>query len=90
MATADAIRAEIQQLNVSPVAPGLAAVAEALAEALDEAEAPAAKAVCARELSALMVRLRGLAPVESKGDAVDDIAEQRAKRRAATQQIVGG
>ncbi|GAA2929773.1 hypothetical protein [Streptomyces enissocaesilis] len=82
---ADAIRAELDQLGVIVVSPGLAAVAINLAEALDEiptGDAPTSKAVVADKLTAIMTKLRGLAPVQAKGDSVDDIAEQREKRRS--------
>ncbi|MET9517026.1 hypothetical protein [Streptomyces sp. NPDC002994] len=82
---ADAIRAELDQLGVTIVSPGLAAVAINLAEALDEipaGDAPTSKAVVADKLTAIMTKLRGLAPPAVKGDAVDDIAEQREKRRS--------
>ncbi|MFD5572259.1 hypothetical protein [Streptomyces cadmiisoli] len=89
-AVADAINAEIEQLRVEEVSPGLAELASSLARSVDEAEAPTAKAVAARELRGVMADLRRLAPVETKGDAVDDIAEQREKRRAAARQAAGG
>lgn len=81
MPTADMIRAEIEQLRVAEVSPGMAAVAIELAESFDETDAPTSKAVVARELSAVMVRLRANAPVQGEGDGVDDVAEQRKKRR---------
>jgi hypothetical protein len=37
-----------------------------------------------------MSDLRKLAPVGEKGDTVDDIAEQRAKRRAAAREQASG
>lgn len=82
MAAVDKIRAEIEQLGVEAVAPGMAAVAMELAEAFEDAGAPTSKAVVARELSAVMVKLRALAPVGEEGDAVNDITRQREKRRA--------
>ncbi|WP_240981010.1 hypothetical protein [Streptomyces sp. Z423-1] len=87
-AVTDAINAEINQLGIEPVSPGLAELATSLARSVDEADAPTARAVAARELRAVMADLRKLAPVQSKGDAVDDIAEQRAKRRAAARERV--
>jgi hypothetical protein len=89
---ADEIRAELDNLGVSQVAPGLAEIAVTLAESLDAipvGEAPTARAVVARELHALMVRLRGLAPVKSEGDAVDDISRKREERRAEAQRKSG-
>ncbi|MGW6566452.1 hypothetical protein [Streptomyces sp. NPDC054975] len=91
---ADEIRAELDKLGVRQVAPGLAEVAITLAESLDAipiGDAPTARAVVARELHALMVRLRALAPVQEQGDSVDDIARQREKRRAdARERAAGG
>ncbi|MFI2911125.1 hypothetical protein ACG2OD_23200 [Streptomyces sp. PDY-4] len=89
-AVTDAINAEIQQLGVEPVCPGLAELATSLAQSVDEADAPTAKAVAARELRAVMADLRRLAPVAAKGDAVDDIATQREKRREAARQHAAG
>jgi ribosomal protein L7/L12 len=83
MAAADKIRAEIEQLGVEAVAPGMAAVAMELAEAFEDAEAPTSKAVVARELSAVMKVLRSIAPVGEEGDVVDDLATRRAERRGA-------
>lgn len=82
-AVTDGVNAEIHQLGVESVSPGLSELATSLAQSVDEADAPTARAVAARELRAVMADLRRLAPVAAKGDAVDDIAEQRAKRRAA-------
>jgi hypothetical protein len=90
MPVADDIAAELDDLHAGETSPGMAAVALALAEAMDETDAPTAKAVLADKLRPIMADLRKLAPVESKGDAVDDIAEQRAKRRAAARQQAGG
>lgn len=82
---ADAVRAELDQLRVIQVSPGLAAIAISLAEALDQIEpgdAPTSKAMVADKLHALLVRLRALAPVQEKGDSIDDIARDRERRRA--------
>lgn len=88
---ANAIKDEIADLNVEDRAPGMTALALSLARAVDaSAKNPAAKAVAARELRAVMRELRALAPVESKGDAVDDVAEQRTKRRAAARKRASG
>ena len=81
-AVTDAINAEIEQLRVEELSPGMAELATSLARSVDEADAPTAKAVAARELRAVMADLRKLAPVGEEGDAVDDIARQREKRRA--------
>ncbi|MFD7978882.1 hypothetical protein [Streptomyces sp. NPDC059071] len=87
---AEEIRAELDNLGVNQVAPGLAEVAITLAESLDAipiGKAPTARAVVARELHALMVRLRGLAPVKSEGDALDGILGDRDDRRARLRSV---
>jgi hypothetical protein len=84
-AVTDAINAEIDQLRVTDLSPGMAELATSLARSVDEADAPTAKAVAARELRAVMADLRKLAPVGEEGDAVDDIARQRERRRADAQ-----
>lgn len=86
----NATRTEVDQLGVEPVAPGLTAAALALGRQLDDAEDAKGAAAAARELRAIMSDLRKLAPVESKGDAVDDVSRKRAERRAALQQQAGG
>ena len=90
MAVAEEIIAELEQLHAAETSPGMAAVALDLAKAIDATEVPGAKARAAHELRSIMADLRRLAPVESKGDAVDDIAEQRAKRRAAAREQASG
>jgi hypothetical protein len=90
MSVADEIAAELEDLHANETSPGMAAVALDLATAIDGTDAPTAKAVAARELRSIMADLRKLAPVESKGDTVDDIAEQRAKRRAAARDQASG
>ncbi|WP_405794099.1 hypothetical protein [Streptomyces sp. NBC_01506] len=80
---ADEIRAEIEQLNAETVAPGLAAVAIRLAEALDQipvGDAPTAQAVVSRDLLATMGKLRALSPPDVKGDVVDELAGRKARR----------
>ena len=86
----DATRSEVEQLKVGEIAPGLVAVAFSLAAQLDGAETPTAAASVARELRALMNDLRKLAPVGEEGDAVNDIARQREKRRAAAREQAAG
>lgn len=88
--TADKIREELDRMNADAVSPGMAAVAIELAKAFDETDAATSKAVTARELSAVMTRLRAIAPVQSEGDAVDDITRQREKRREAARQLAAG
>lgn len=82
----DSVRDELDNLDVTSIAPGLAATAVKLARALDQipdGDAPTSQAVVADKLHALMVRLRGLAPVQSEGDALDDLAARRATRLGA-------
>ncbi|MFI8297296.1 hypothetical protein ACIGCZ_15285 [Streptomyces nigra] len=86
---ADKIAQEIEDLHADETSPGMAAVALDLAQAIDSTDVPGAKAKAAHELRSIMADLRRLAPVETKGDAVDDIAEQREKRRAAARQAAG-
>ncbi|MFC8277197.1 hypothetical protein ACFUJR_32635 [Streptomyces sp. NPDC057271] len=74
---ADEIRAEIEQLGVAQAAPGQAELALQLAQTFDETEAPTARAVVARELSAVMKTLRQLAPVQAEMDPVDELAKRR-------------
>jgi hypothetical protein len=79
---ANAIKEEVTNLKVDDQAPGMIALALSLARAVDSsAKNPAAKAVAARELRAVMKELRAMAPIGEEGDAVDDIARQREKRR---------
>jgi hypothetical protein len=90
MAVVNEIATELEDLHANETSPGMAAVALDLARAIDDSDAPTAKAVAARELRSIMSDLRKLAPVESKGDAVDDIAQQREKRRAAAREQAAG
>ncbi|WP_330351447.1 hypothetical protein [Streptomyces sp. NBC_00582] len=84
---ASAIKDEIHSLHVEDRSPGMTALALSLARAVDaSAKNPAAKAVAARELRAVMRELRALAPVVSEGDTVDEITAQRDKRRAAARE----
>ena len=90
MAVADKIADEIADLHAEETSPGMAAVALDLAKAIDSTDVPGVKATAAHELRSIMSDLRKLAPVEAKGDAVDDIAQQRAKRRAAAREQAAG
>ncbi|MFD9192983.1 hypothetical protein ACFWCA_32815 [Streptomyces phaeochromogenes] len=81
MSVAERIADELDDLHADETSPGMAAVARSLAKAIDDSDAPTAKAVVADKLRSIMADLRKLAPVGEKGDAVDDIAEQREKRR---------
>lgn len=89
-AVTDAITNELVKLKADDTAPGLGELALSLARAIDETDAPTAIAVAGRELRAVMADLRKLAPVGEEGDTVDDIATQRAKRRAAAQEQAAG
>jgi len=90
MSLVDMIEAELDDLRAHETSPGMAAVALDLAKAIVDSDAPTAKAVVADKLRSIMADLRRRAPVESKGDTVDDIAEQRAKRRAAAREQASG
>ncbi|WP_406457098.1 hypothetical protein OH768_24900 [Streptomyces sp. NBC_01622] len=90
MSVHERISEELDDLRADQTSPGMAAVARSLAKAIDDSDAPTAKAVVADKLRPIMADLRRLAPVEMKGDAVDDIAEQRAKRRAAAREQAAG
>ncbi|MFJ8221414.1 hypothetical protein [Streptomyces griseus] len=83
---ADEVRAELDNLGVTSISPGMSAVAVRLAEALDElpaGDAPTSQAVVADKLATIMTRLRALAPVKSeKGDVVDAVGRKRDERRA--------
>ncbi|MFE5217478.1 MULTISPECIES: hypothetical protein [unclassified Streptomyces] len=90
MDVADKIAQELEDLHADETSPGMAAVALDLARGIDGTDVPGVKAKAAHELRSIMADLRRLAPVESKGDTVDDIAEQRAKRRAAAREQAAG
>jgi len=90
MSVVDKIAAELDELRADETSPGMAAVALELARSLAETDVPGAKAAVADKLRSIMADLRKLAPVESKGDAVDDVAEQRAKRRKAVREQAAG
>lgn len=78
----DATRAELDQLRVESVAPGLCASALVLARQLDAADSAAGAGQAAREYRATLSDLRKLAPIGEEGDAVDELTRQREKRRA--------
>lgn len=84
MKVAEGVEAEIEQLGVDDVAPGLCASALALARLLDEQSGATAAANAARELRAIMIDLRKLSPVGEEGDALDDLAQRREARRTQT------
>ena len=85
VAVADAIRDEIDKLGAAAIAPGLAAIALDLAAAIDSTDAPTSKAVVARELSGLMVKLRALANPTAGRGTVDELKRKRAARRERAQ-----
>ncbi|MDJ0461564.1 hypothetical protein [Streptomyces sp. H27-C3] len=90
---ADDVASELELLGVTSVSPGMSAVAIKLARALDAIEsgdAPTSQAVVADKLTAIMTKLRGLAQPATEGDGVDDIAEQREKRRSEARKRAAG
>jgi hypothetical protein len=80
---ADETATELDRLGVHESAPGLVALALALAKAIDDSDAPTAIAVAARELRAVLADLRKLAPAHAEGDAVDDLTARRTARLGA-------
>lgn len=90
MSVAESITAELDDLSARETSPGMAAVALDLARAIDASDAPTAKAVAARELRSIMSDLRKLAPVEAKGDVVDDVGRKREERRAKAREQAAG
>lgn len=81
MSVADMIAAELEDLHAAETSPGMAAVALDLAKAIDETDAPTAKAVVADKLRPIMGDLRKLAPVGEEGDALDELTRKREARR---------
>lgn len=78
---AEHVQAELDQLGSAAVAPGLTALAIDLAQTVDATtDAPSSKAVVARELSAVMTKLRGLSSTSGKGGALDEITRRREAR----------
>ncbi|MFD7791020.1 hypothetical protein [Streptomyces sp. NPDC059759] len=90
MSLVDKITHELEDLHADETSPGMAAIVLDLAQAMASTDAPTAKAVAARELRSIMADLRKLAPVEVKGDAVDDVGRKRAERRAALRKQAAG
>lgn len=75
--------AEIRKRDERLADSGLAASALSLAAEMDDATNSAtSKSMCARALHDALDSLRALAPPAEEKDRLDDIAEQRAKRRA--------
>ncbi|MFF9625436.1 hypothetical protein [Streptomyces griseosporeus] len=73
----EAVDAEIDRLRVADRAPGLAQLALTLARTLDGEEGGTVKANVGRELRAVLVELRKLAPVAAERDRVDELAKRR-------------
>ncbi|MFF7290727.1 hypothetical protein [Streptomyces griseorubiginosus] len=73
----EATSAEIEQLRVGDIAPGLAQLALTLATTLDGKDGATAKANAGRELRAVLESLRKLAPVAAETDRVDELAKKR-------------
>ncbi|WP_265294456.1 hypothetical protein [Streptomyces sp. SHP 1-2] len=90
MSVADKIAAELDALHADETSPGMAAVALDLARAIDSTDVLGAKAQAAHQLRAIIADLRRQAPIEAKGDAVDDVAQQREKRRAEARERAAG
>jgi len=79
----DAIRRELERLDVMTRHPGLSELALSLARSADAAVAPTALAAVAAQLRAVMKDLCSLATPAEEGDALDDLAARRAKRLGA-------
>lgn len=90
MSVVDKITQELEDLHADETSPGMAAVALDLAKAIAGTDVPGIKAKTAHELRSIMADLRKLAPAETKGDAVDGVAQQREKRRAEARQRAAG
>ncbi|MEU0426445.1 hypothetical protein ABZ235_23100 [Streptomyces canus] len=90
MSVADKIAAELDAIHAEETSPGMAAVALDLAKSIDSTNVPGAKAQAAAQLRPIMADLHRRAPVESKGDGVDDVAQQREKRRSAVRKQASG
>jgi hypothetical protein len=78
-----ATRAEIQELGVAEIAPGLSSLAIILAKHLDDCDAPTSAAVVGRELRATLDKLRAVAPGRAKGDGLDELTARRNERLGA-------
>lgn len=76
----DAIRTTDPALAGSALAAAAVALAYEIANPYNSATS---KSMCVRELREVTDRLRELAPPKREADEVDEIAKQRAKRRAA-------
>jgi len=75
--------AEIAKRDSALAESSLAMSALRLAREMDNAgNSATSKSMCAREMRDTLDRLRDLAPQEVPSDRLDDLARQRAKRRA--------
>lgn len=84
------VAAELAQMPAEHGESGLASVALAMAERIDDpGTRPTAAAVCARELREALVMLRRLAPTKQTNDGIDDLQRQRDRRLAASKASVG-
>jgi hypothetical protein len=77
-----ATKRDLDRLPKELAASALGASALALARELDAANSATSKSMCAKAHMEIMDRLRELAPLEEKPDALNDIESQRAKRLA--------
>ncbi|MFF7200510.1 hypothetical protein [Streptomyces sp. NPDC008141] len=81
MTVLEEVTREVDQLGTREISAGLTAVALDLAAAMDSTDAPTSKATVARELSAVMVKLRTLANPTAGRGTVDDLKRKRAQRQ---------
>ena len=81
----DAVQGELAKLPGALAESGVAALALALAETVDDPETrPTAKAMCARELREVLNQLRTLAPPKAEKNKIDELTTRRAHRRERT------
>ena len=76
----DAIRRELERLDVMDRHPGLSELALSLARSADMAVAPTALAAVAAQLRAVMKDLCSLATPAEEGDALDELKIKRERR----------
>ncbi|MEU0716829.1 hypothetical protein ABZ498_06560 [Streptomyces lavendulocolor] len=89
----DEVSQELDNLGVTSTAPGLAAIALNLARTLDEippGDSPTSQAAVARELAALLVRLRAMSGTSGKGGARDELMRRREERLKQQRQRAAG
>jgi hypothetical protein len=68
-------------------ASGLAALARAMAERIDEGRGSPSE--CGKVLESVLVRLRELAPPKQEKDDIDELGAKRAARRAGLAGVAG-